>query len=134
MAKSKANKQEPGTLDNEPMEIDLKAMYAFDPADMVPDVTITRYSNTAYITCSTRDVFIDFLEMPGVKRDGKVLVNATRIFMSHAAAKKLAEVTLRTLEAVHRGGQIETYAPHEGEEKALSTKVKRTSMEESSQG
>ena len=94
---------------NEAITFDLKEMYSFNPKDAVPDISSIRYSNIAYIHVSHRDVHIDFLEMPGIKRDGKVLVSGTRIYMSHAAAQKLAEVLSKTLEHVYTQGGMEKY-------------------------
>ncbi len=39
-----------------------------------------------------RDVYIHSMEMPGTKRDGKMAVKGMRIYMSHPAAKRLADV------------------------------------------
>ena len=89
--------------------VDIGELYRFDTKDLVPDITVVSYSNLAYITIGHRDVFIDFLEMPGVKRDGKVLINGTRIFMSHVAAKALADRLHETLEQVHSNGKMEEY-------------------------
>jgi len=87
--------------------IDLKAMYRIDPKEMVPDITVTTYSNLAYVQVSPRDVYIDFLEMPGVKRDGKTLVNGTRVYMSHVAAQRLGDVLQGILKKVVKEGGIE---------------------------
>jgi hypothetical protein len=90
------------------VRVDLKEMYRFDAKDMVPEITVSRYSNVAYVQVSPRDVYLDFLEMPGVKRDGKVVVNGTRVYMSHVAAQRLAEVLQTTLKKVVREGGIES--------------------------
>ena len=89
--------------------VDIGELYSFDAKDLVLDVTQVSYSNLAYITITPRDVFIDFLEMPGIKRDGKALINGTRIFMSHVAAKALADRLTETLEQVHSTGKMEEY-------------------------
>lgn len=91
--------------------IDLREIYRFEQKDLNIDITTSRYSNLAYVTCEQRDVFIDFLEMPGIKRDGKMIVNGTRIFMSHSAAQKLAEALSGILRQIHDEGQMETYDP-----------------------
>jgi hypothetical protein len=39
--------------------------------------------------------------MPGTKKDGKVAVKGVRIYMSHPAAKRLAEVLGEILEEGH---------------------------------
>jgi len=96
-----------GVGDDIRVGIDLKEMYRFEAKDMAPEITVSRYSNLAYVQVSPRDVYIDFLEMPGVKRDGKVAVNGTRVYMSHVAAQRLGEVLQQTLRKVVRDGGIE---------------------------
>lgn len=86
---------------NETITIDLKRIYSFDPKDISLDISDIHYSNLAYIQVTHRDVYIDFLEMPGIKRDGKVSLTGTLIYMSHAAAQKLAESLGEILERVH---------------------------------
>ncbi len=97
--------------------IDLRKVYSYKPENLKPDISIVRYSNLAYINTTNRDVHIDFLEMPGIIKDDKVLLNGTRIYMSHAAAQKLAERLLETLEQVHSVGKIEKYIGMEKAEK-----------------
>ncbi len=87
--------------------IDLKKLYAFDPKEIVPDITVARYSNLAYVQVSPRDVCVDFLEMPGVKKDGRMMANGTRIYMSHVAAKRLAEVLQEILKKAEKDGGLE---------------------------
>ena len=94
---------------NETITIDLKQIYSFDPKDIFLDISDIHYSNLAYIQVTHRDVYIDFLEMPGIKREGKVSLTGTRIYMSHAAAQKLAESLGEILEHVHAQGDMETY-------------------------
>ena len=111
------------------LTIDLNEIYKFEPQDLTIDITVSRYSNLAYVTCEQRDVFIDFLEMPGIKKDGKMMVNGTRIFMSHAAAQKLAEALKGILKQIHDDGQMETYNPSPPSTYPLSTKVKRSAKD-----
>lgn len=99
--------------EREDVTFDLEKMYSFDPKDAVPEISPIRYSNLAYIHVSQSDVYIDFLEMPGVKREGKVLVPGTRIYMSHAAAQKLAEALGGILEKVNSGEGMEKYVSKE---------------------
>lgn len=106
------------------LTIDLNEIYKFEPKDITIDVTASRYSNLAYVTCEHRDVFIDFLEMPGIKKDGKMMVNGTRIFMSHAAAQRLGEALNGILKQIHEDGQMETYNPDIPSSHKLSAKVK----------
>jgi hypothetical protein len=94
--------------------INFNEIYRFDPKDIVPDITVSRYSNMAYIQVTQRDVYIDFLELPGIKKDQKMMVNGTRIFMSHIAAQRLAEALGGVLAQVHEKGGMERFAPKKG--------------------
>ena len=105
--------------------IDLAELYRFDPGELQPDITHRSYSNLAYVQVTHRDVFIDFLEMPGVRQDRKMRVNGTRIYMSHAAAQKLAEALSGILDRVYKEEGMERYVPGNPEETAPSTKVER---------
>lgn len=114
------------------MVVNLQEIYRYDPEDLFPDITTTAYSNLAYIQVSHRDVYIDFLEMPGIKReDGKMHINGTRVFMSHAAARRLSDALDGILEKVHREGGMEEYVQVEKGAIPLSSKVKRSSEERS---
>ncbi len=90
---------------------DLNDYYSIDPKEIVIHNTNTSYSNMSYIQINRRDVLIDFLQMPGVKREGKQVVDSVRVFMSHSAAQKLSEVLGQLLEKVHSQGEMEFYKP-----------------------
>ena len=110
----KASTKEKGSI-----MVDLKELYKFEPQDIIPDISIVRYSNLAYIQITHRDVYIDFLEMPGVKKDSKVLLNGTRVYMSFVAAQKLAETLQGILEQVDSRGEMEKFlSKKEKEEKS----------------
>jgi hypothetical protein len=97
------------TKEKESITVDLKELYKFEPKDITPDISIVRYSNLAYIQITHRDVYIDFLEMPGIKKDGKVFLNGTRIYMSFVAAQKLADTLQGILEQVDSRGEMEKF-------------------------
>ena len=118
-------RKNPETKEVEGVTIDLNEIYKFELKDLTIDITASKYSNLAYVTCEHRDVFIDFLEMPGIKKDGKMMVNGTRIFMSHAAAQKLAEALKGILKQIHDQGQMEVYSPDLPSKYSLSSKVTR---------
>lgn len=84
-------------------DIDLGEAYRYDPKDIATDISVSRYSNLAYIQVSPRDVCIDFLEMPGIRRNGKMVVGGVRIHMSHEAARRLAEVLGGALDKARKG-------------------------------
>ena len=104
---SKAKSATKSTTKESAVGVDLKQLYAFEAGDLVPDITLTRYSNLAYVQVSPRDVYIDFLEMPGVKKDGRMMVNGTRVYMSHVAARRLGEVLQRLLTKASKDGGLE---------------------------
>ncbi|MBE0516001.1 MAG: DUF3467 domain-containing protein [Methanophagales archaeon] len=96
-----------------PFAFDLKQMYSFDPKEAVPDISLIRYSNLAYINVSHRDVHIDFLEMPGIKKEGKMYIPGTRIYMTHAAAQRLVQALGAILEDLAAKGIMEKYQEKE---------------------
>jgi len=93
------------------MSLDIGKCYQFNPEDFEIDVTTVRYSNNSFIQVMGQDVFVDFLEIPGVKKDGKMVANATRIYMTHIQAKKLVDALGNLLENTHKSGRMETYPP-----------------------
>ncbi len=111
--------------------VDLNDLYKFDLQDLSVNISEEIYSNLSYIQITHRDVYIDFLAMPGTKREGSQIVNGTRVYMSHVAAQKLAETLGQLLSDVHQKGAMETYSPSEGLKKIrTSTKVVRTTKED----
>jgi Protein of unknown function (DUF3467) len=109
--------------------IDIRDMYKFEPEDLAVDISTTCYSNLAYIQVAPRDVIIDFLGLPGVKRDKKMVVSGTRVFMSHAAAQKLVESLSALLENSYNDGKLETFELPQSRDVELTTKIKRPSEE-----
>jgi len=107
----------------QPVPIDFGRMYRFSPDEMCPEVRASAYANVSYITCTNRDVFIDFLEMPGVKKDGKMMIPATRIYLSHSAAQQLAAKLSEILEGSYQRGEMEFYEPGET---TVPTKAKKS--------
>jgi len=99
------------TIGSTGVNIDFGKLYSFSPDEINLDIEKVAYSNLAYISCTPRDVFIDFLEMPGVKTDGKTVVKGTRVYMSHAAAQKCALALQNILEKVDHEGSMEKYQP-----------------------
>ena len=98
---------------NKTIEIDLTEWMRIDSKNIVPDVSVVRYSNYAVVQVMQRDIYIDFLELPGVKRDGKVVVNTTRMYLTHSHAQKLAKSILEVLERSHKEHVFEVYNPKE---------------------
>ena len=92
------------------LNIDIAKMFSYDADNFIPDIKVSGYSNLAYIQVNQRDVYIDFMEMPGIRKDDKVMVNGIRIYMSHTAAKKLSEKLNEILDDVYQKGQMEIYS------------------------
>lgn len=113
-------KEEKASAKEGSIMVDVRELYKFEPKDIIPDISIVRYSNLAYIQITHRDVYIDFLEMPGIKKDGKMLLNGTRIYMSFVAAQKLAETLQGILEQVDSRGEMEKYLSKKEKEEKCS--------------
>ncbi len=91
------------------VDIDIGKCYTFAPEDFEMEITTIRYSNSSFIQVMGQDVFVDFLELPGVKKGGKMVANATRIYMTHVQAKKLADTLGNILENSYQAGRLETF-------------------------
>jgi len=89
--------------------IDLNEIYKFDPEDIEIEIQNETYSNLAYIQVANRDLHIDFLKMPGTKKEEKQKVEGTRIYMSHAAAQKMASKLIEILEKSYSERGFEEY-------------------------
>ncbi len=70
-------------------------------------VLTSHYSNLIALSVTHRDVFIDFLQLPGLPNDDILEVRGVRIYTSHAAAKKLGQTILDTLIHADNDGEIE---------------------------
>lgn len=117
--------------ENGSMLIDVQKMYAYQPEDLTPDISYSTYSNLAYIQVTQRDVYIDFLEMPGIRReDGKMHINGTRVYMSHAAAQKLSEALNGILKKVYTEGGMESYSLSRRDQNRLSSKIEHKSKDQ----
>ncbi len=113
-----------------PQTIDIGDLYRFKPEDLSIELLGERYSNLAYMQVTHRDVYIDFLSMPGIKKDDKMAVQGVRVFMSHVAAQRLAESLIQILDDMHKKRKMETYISGKRGENKPSTKITRTVKEE----
>jgi hypothetical protein len=66
-------------------------LYNYGPDDMEIEYDMVAYSNEQFTQFTGRDMFIDFLELPGYKEEGIQTIHAIRIYLSHDTAKSLAE-------------------------------------------
>jgi hypothetical protein len=104
---TKSGTEKASSPESSRVAIDLRQIYDFDPKDIVPEIGVSRYSNLAYIQVTPRDLYIDFLEMPGIKKDGRMVVSGVRIYMSHVAGQRLSQALGRTISEVVAKGKIE---------------------------
>ena len=110
--------------------IDIRDLYKYQPEDLVLDISTTHYSNITYMQVAPREVLLDFLEMPGIKKDGKMVVKGVRIYMSHVAAKALIESLDKLLEDTYESGHIEKLEFSNQEDIELTTKISRPTKDE----
>jgi hypothetical protein len=110
--------------------MNIKDLYKFKPEDLVLNVSSTHYSNVTYMQVAPREVVLDFLELPGIKKDGKMVIDGTRIYMSHVAAQTLVEKLGKLLENAYEGGSIAKFEFTKPEDIELSSKISRPTKEE----
>jgi hypothetical protein len=96
---------------NQVVNIEIGKCYQFEPGDFEIDVSTIHYANSTFMQVMGQDVFVDFLEVPGVKKNGKMVANATRIYMTHVQAKKMVIALENLLESSYKAGRMETYQP-----------------------
>ena len=126
-----SKESQPASTSHVSVSVDISELYKFKQDDLVLEISEERYSNLAYIQVAPREVSIDFLPMPGIKKDGKMVIKGTRIYMSHMAAQMLAERLNQLLEEVHEKGGIETYrSKQKKEEDALMRSAQELLAEE----
>ena len=86
------------------ISLDMAALYQFKQEDLELDVTTVRYSGDHFVQFTENDLFIDFLELPGVRKEGKMKVNTTRIYLTHNVAKCLAKTLTDALNDLEEEG------------------------------
>jgi hypothetical protein len=82
-------------------------LFGFDPATTRADVALNWYSNFAFVSAGPRDLWIDFLQVPGIPQQGQTVVPTCRVYLSHVAAEKLAQALLQVLRDAAAGGRLE---------------------------
>lgn len=93
-------------------KIDISNIYSKSINDSEICIDEEHYANLSYVQLSHRDVYIDFLTMPGIMKDGRQIIHGTRIFLSHSAAQQMAAVLTTMLKKVHDRGKMELYDPN----------------------
>jgi len=112
------------------MRINILDMYETRPEDLILDISATHYSNIAYIQVAERDVILDFLALPGTKKEGKTVVNGVRVYMSHVAAQSLVERLGKLIENAYNEGNIAKLDFSRSEDVQLTTEISRPIEEE----
>ncbi len=56
------------------------------------NIISTIYSNAYVVSVSDNDILIDFLSVPPVLRGDKMVIDGTRVYMTHQRARDLAEM------------------------------------------
>jgi hypothetical protein len=114
----------------EPETLDVGDAYKPSSEEIVVDILSSCYSNVTYMQVAPRDVVLDFLAFPGIRRENKNVVSGVRIYMSHAAARSLAEKLGKLLEDAYKDGKIEELKFTKPDDVELSTKISRPTTEE----
>jgi hypothetical protein len=97
----------PGLPASVPVQIDLREFYAYLKGQPTVEVQSSHYANYAVATFGPRDAWIDFFQLPGIPVEGRNTVPATRVYLAHINAVKLAEAILQTYKQVKTSGTIE---------------------------
>lgn len=91
--------------------VDLNDLYKIEPGNTILNMSESFYSNLAVANVSNADIRIDFLQVPGINKDGKSIIDARRIVLSHGVAQRLAEILINTLEKAYESGKMDQYIP-----------------------
>jgi hypothetical protein len=90
---------------------DVQALYTTDPGTPQLDIRFSAYSNLGAVSLTGRDLFIDFIEMPPRPVGGKMQAPTARIYLTHHAAKALADAIYNLLGDAQEKGRLETEQP-----------------------
>ena len=60
--------------------------------EVINNIIMTRYSNAVNIQASNNDIALDFMALPGFQRDGKIVLEGVRVYMTHEQAHLLANL------------------------------------------
>ncbi|WP_146199769.1 DUF3467 domain-containing protein [Methanospirillum stamsii] len=66
--------------------------------DPITNIILTRYCNSVNIQASNNDMALDFMELPGLFKDGKLVTEGIRVYMTHEHARLMANAILSTLQ------------------------------------
>jgi hypothetical protein len=122
--------EEIATAEQAKTSMDIKDLYKVKLEDIILNISSTHYSNLTYMQVAPREVVLDFLELPGIKRDGKLVIDGVRVYLSHVAAEILVEKLGKLLEKAYKDGNIAQLKFAELEDIELSTETSRPTEEE----
>jgi hypothetical protein len=114
----------------EKASFDIGDLYKFRPEELILNISSTHYSNITYMQVASREVILDFLELPGIKKENKMVINGIRIYLSHEAAQTLVEKLGKLLEQAYSKGTIAELKFSKPDEVELTTKISRPIEEE----
>jgi hypothetical protein len=121
------DEKEKGEIKTGGLLIDVGKMYKFDPENLSVDIVSRNYSNHVFIQGTDNDMYIDFLEFPGVMKEGqKGVVPGIRVYMSHIAAQRMALAVLGLLNKMHDEGKITQFKPEKDLKKVGTTITRAT--------
>jgi hypothetical protein len=93
------------------LQLDLASLYKIDPAQTVLEMVGTHHANHVMVQLLQRDIYLDFLAIPGIIRDGKHSVQAFRIQLSHQTAYQLMTALQQMMSQARSGDIIERFPP-----------------------
>ena len=93
------------------LTIDLAKLAHLDWANVKLEQDFVSYSNHALVQASPRDIWVDFMTLPGERVDGRDVVRGVRVFMTHIAARRLAESILGVLDQTAKRPDLERFPP-----------------------
>jgi len=132
MVTNNEKRAEESDVEEEKASIDIGDLYKFKREDLILNISSTHYSNLTYMQVASRETVLDFLELPGVKKDGKMVINGVRIYLSHVAAQTLVEKLGKLLETAYEDGKIAQLEFTNPDDVELSTEISRQTAEEQS--
>lgn len=82
------------------ISLDMEEYYQVKQKELSLDISRIRYSNHQIVQSGNSDIYVDFLEMPGIRKDEKWVIEGTRIYLPPKIAKGLARALLRAVNDV----------------------------------
>lgn len=87
--------------------ISLEKYYRSDLSKLEIKIEGEHYSNIGFINLAGRDVFIDFVKLPGIVENGVPVARGIRVYMPYPAAQRLVEVLSKSISDAEKNHGIE---------------------------